>query len=231
MTVSVVVAHYGAEELIHACLAALWKNTELPVEVVVVDNGTGHDIDADVVIHNDINVGFSVACNQGAAAADGDMLVFLNNDTEVRAGWLEPLVAAMAPDVAAVGSLLLYPDGTIQHSGVGLDRGANGVIIPRNLTYPMPPGDVGAVTAACVLVDRKKFFEVGGFDEEYWCGNEDVDLCYTFRSRGWRIRYEPGSVVTHHGGASGGARWVAVRQNVARFHSKWADYEPAGVVT
>lgn len=221
MTVSVVIPHYGDEGLLAACLAALWANTEPLVEVVVVDNGTGHQVDADVVVRNPENVGFSAACNQGAAAATGDRIVFLNNDTEVRSGWLEPLVAAAEPeDVAAVGCLLLSSGGDIQHSGVEFDR-TGPRIIPRNRTYPMPAGDVDAVTAACCLVDRDKFWLVGGFDEGYWCGNEDVDLCCEFRARGWRVRYEPASVVMHHGGASGRARWVAVHENVARFHDKW----------
>lgn len=221
MSISLVIAHYGEQELLQACLAALWANTEPEVEVVVVDNGTGHDIDADVVIRNPDNAGFAAACNQGAAVATGEHLVMLNNDCEVRAGWLEPLIAQLEQGAGAVGALLLYPDGNIQHAGVDIFRDNNGLLVAENRRIRHPRGKVDAVTGACMAIRRDVFFEVGGFDEGYTNGYEDVSLCLSLRRAGYRIVFEPASVITHHESASGAARWAHVRQNVRRLQELW----------
>lgn len=221
MTVSIMIPHYGAQELLQACLAAIWANTAMEVEVVVVDNGTGHPIDADVVIRNEDNLGFAAACNQGAAASSGEHLCFLNNDTEVRGGWLEPLVAHLERGAGIVGSLLLYPDGQIQHAGVRLYRDQNGILMAENRRQAYAQGEVDAVTGACMAVLRDVFFQAGGFDEGFWNGAEDVDFCLQVRSLGYRCVYEPASVVTHRESVSGPERWRKVRENVARFHQKW----------
>lgn len=221
MTVSVVIPHYGPEELLRACLAALWAYTQPEMEVVVVDNGTGHEMDADVVVRNPDNAGFAAACNQGAAVAGGDHIVFLNNDTEVQPGWLEPLVTQLETGAGAVGSLLLYPDGKIQHAGVDIFRDTNGVLVAENRRSRHPRGKVDAVTGACLAIRRDVFFELGGFDEGYLNGYEDVSLCLSLRRAGYRVVFEPASVVTHHESASGPERWVAVRRNVRRLQEQW----------
>jgi GT2 family glycosyltransferase len=222
MNVSIVIPHYGDSALTVACLAHIAVHTPKGVEVVVVDNGTGDRFPADVRINNPENRGFAMACNQGAAAAAHDMVCFLNNDTEPQAGWLPPLVDALGPDVAAVGARLVYPDGRLQHAGIWLYRTSSDVLVAENRLEEHPAGDAEAVTAACMLVDRPKFFAAGGFDEGYFNGYEDVDLCLTLRERGWRVVYQPASTVIHHESASGPARWVAVRENIARLQNKWA---------
>lgn len=222
MTVSVVIPHYGPQELLQACLASLWAHTQPEIEVVVVDNGTGVGIDADTVVRNEANEGFAKACNQGAAIAAGDMLVHLNNDCEVRAGWLEPLVARLEEGAGIVGSLLLYPDGNVQHAGIRLFRNNRGELTAENRRQRYGPGPVEAVTGACMAIHRDLFLKVGGFDEHFTNGYEDVDLCLTVREAGWEIIFEPASVVTHHESASGPARWSHVRDNIQRLQDKWA---------
>lgn len=221
MTVSIVIPHYGSDELLRACLAALWEHTSMEIEVVVVDNGTGVEINADVVIRNKENVGFAAACNQGAAAARGDHIVFLNNDTEVRALWLEPLAAHLQRGAGIVGALLLYPDGNIQHAGVRLYHTPDGLLTAENRKEPHAQSVVDAVTGACLAITRDLFFACGGFDEGYVNGYEDVDLCLKVRRAGWPIVFDPASVVTHHESASGPARWTHVRQNVRRLQERW----------
>jgi O-antigen biosynthesis protein len=223
MTISVVIPHYGRHELIQGCLAALWKHTALEVEVVVVDNGTGHDIDADIVIRNQENLGFAKASNQGAAAAGGDMLVFLNNDCEVRDGWLEPLVARIDAGAGIVGSLLLYPDGQVQHAGVRLYRNDRGELTAENRRQHYAAISVEAVTGACMAIRRDVFFDLGGFDEGFRNGYEDISLCLTARQAGLSVIYEPASVVTHHESASGPERWAHVRANIARLQELWSE--------
>lgn len=228
--VSVVIPHYGDRALTDACLAALDKNTDEEVELVLVDNGTGETFDVDIEIHNPRNQGFAVACNQGAKAATGDVVVFLNNDTVPHPGWLTPLVSALQDEtVGAAGSLLRYPDYRVQHAGVRLAWEA-GTLTAYNILEDGARRNVEAVTGACMAVDRSKFLSIGGFDEQYWNGYEDVDLCLTMRHMGWNVVYQPGSVVTHHESASGPERWTRARENVRRLQIKWATYEPQTIL-
>jgi GT2 family glycosyltransferase len=205
-------------------------------EVIVVDNasidGTADflaQLNGDVqIIRNDENLGFAKACNQGARAARGRYLLFLNNDTVPLAGWLEPLVAEleMHPDVAVVGSKLLYEDGTVQHAGVAFSRAHFG---PYHI-YRGVPGDVPfvnerreyqCVTAACMLIRRETFEAVGTFDEGYVNGFEDVDLCLKIRERGGRIVYQPRSVLFHLESRTPGRHAHEV-ENSRRLFARWS---------
>ena len=134
----------------------------------------------------------------------GRHVVFLNNDTIPLAGWLAPLIAELDadPTVAVVGSKLLFPDETIQHAGVVFSRD---LPIPYHL-FAHAPGTFAAVnhrrelqcvTGACMAVRRAVFDAVGGFDEGYRNGYEDVDFCLQVRQRGGRIVYQPASVLYH----------------------------------
>lgn len=151
------------------------------------------------------------------------MLVFLNVDTEPQPGWLPPLVHALSmPGVGIAGSRLVYPDGRLQHAGVDVHR-PGGRPVPANRQTEREAEDVEAVTAACMAVRRRAFDLAGGFDEGYWNGAEDVDLCLTVRSLGMRVRYEPASVVVHHESATGPERWAAVGANLDRLARRWGD--------
>jgi GT2 family glycosyltransferase len=240
-TCSIVIPLYNRVDLTAACLQSLAANTQgVDFEVVLVDNASsdatpdlcrslGGDV---VVIRNEENLGFSKACNQGALASSSDRILFLNNDTEAWPGWLPPMLADLgsADDIAAVGSKLLFPDGTIQHAGVVVVASdVEPPMFAMHLPYQEPPDhplacmrrDVAVATGACLLVDRDRFFAVGGFDEGFWCGYEDVDLCLKFRAEGWRIRYEPESVLTHHESASGPERFRAENENTRRLQARW----------
>jgi len=130
---SIIIPVWNQVELTRQCLHALAAATGgIEYEVIIVDNGSTDETPAllaslggDVqIIRNDENLGFAKACNQGARAARGRYLVFLNNDTIPQEGWLQALVkeAQAYPNVAVVGSKLLYPDGTVQHAGVAFAR-------------------------------------------------------------------------------------------------------------
>ncbi len=129
----------------------------------------------------------------------------LNDDTEIQPGWLEALIetADAHPDVDAVGSRILHPDGTLQEAGSVVWRDGSTVGVGRGL----PAGsrryaylrDVDYVSACSLLVRRSTFEQLGGFDEQYFPGYlEDVDLCLAIRARGGRVLYQPRSVVIHH---------------------------------
>lgn len=210
---SIIIPVFNRAELTEQCLVNLADVTRgATFEVVLVDNGStdgtaallaslGGDVQA---ITNHENRGFAAACNQGARAARGRHLVFLNNDTIPLDGWLEPLLAELDADprVAAVGSKLLFADGTVQHAGV---------IFMRELPMPYHPfcradashpavnvrRELSAVTAACVAMRRAAFDAVGGFDEGFVNGFEDVDLCLKLRARGDKVVYQPRSTLYH----------------------------------
>jgi GT2 family glycosyltransferase/glycosyltransferase involved in cell wall biosynthesis len=242
--VSIIIPAFNNLPLTRRCLHSLKANsTPVPHEVIVVDNastdGTREFLRAEqtagrlTAFLNEQNTGFAHACNQGAAAARGKYVLFLNNDTEVRSGWLAPLVqtAEADPRIGALGSKLLYPDGTIQHAGVVLldDRAHGDPLLARHIFAHQPqdwpaanrPAICPALTAACLFVRKDVFVETGGFDEEFWNGYEDVDLCLRIGATGKLLVYQPASVVTHLESQSGPERFRQVRQNVARLHQKW----------
>jgi GT2 family glycosyltransferase len=149
---------------------------------------------------------FSQASNLGAAAADGEILVFLNDDTEVQsADWLDHLVGyATRRQVGAVGARLLYEDGTIQHAGIW-SRG--GFPSHRYVGFPADhPGHLDAlrvpqnclaVSGACLAVERTKFTEAGGFCIDFPSSYNDVDLCLKLAQLGYRTVVVPDAVLTH----------------------------------
>lgn len=245
---SLVIPLYNRADLTAACLLSLAEHTDPSLyEVVLVDNGS-RDGTADLlanlegdlqVITNAVNRGFAVACNQGARAARGQHLVFVNNDIEAQPGWLEPLLRILdtEPDVAVVGARLLFPDGSLQHGGVvtfvdtetGLDVAA--AHFPYRCAADTPPAhqrrDMDVVTGAVMAVRRAAFDAAGGFDEGYWNGNEDVDLCLSVLALGGRVVYEPTSTLIHHESQSGPERFSHVGQNIERLVSRWgARYAP-----
>lgn len=237
--VSIVIPVYNRLEFTVRCLTALAANTPYELyEVLIVDNastdGTGEflsTLEGDVrVIRNPANLGFAKACNQGAREAAGEYLLFLNNDTAPQPGWLEALLAAAErdPRIAVVGAKLLFPDDTIQHAGVAILEDSPYPLSPVHLHYHAPADapqanleqEVDAVTGACLLIRRGVFRDVGGFDEGYLNGYEDVDLCLRVRERGYRILYASASVVYHDESASPG-RHDRERENLTRFHKVW----------
>jgi GT2 family glycosyltransferase/glycosyltransferase involved in cell wall biosynthesis/Flp pilus assembly protein TadD len=249
-SVSIIIPVLDRLDLTRACLEALRRHTPAgQVELILVDNGS-HDGTVEFLraeeaagrltaLFNAENLGFARACNAGAAVARADALLFLNNDTEVRPCWLEPLLATLAgdPQVGAVGSKLLFPDGTIQHAGVIVadDRQLPDPLVARHIYYreraDLPqanqPREYQALTAACLLVRREAFSAADGFDEGYWNGYEDIDLCFRLREDGWRLVYAPASEVIHHESQSGPARFIKVAENIRRLRGRWlAKVEP-----
>ena len=233
---SIIIPVWNNQALTTQCLTALAEVTQgVTYEVIVVDNhstdgtpaflaGLGGDV---TVITNEENLGFAKACNQGAQASKGEYLVFLNNDTIPQPGWLSALVDEVKAhsDVAVVGSKLLYEDGTIQHAGVAFSRE---FLMPYHM-YPGVPADapmvsrrreLQCVTAACMLIRRQVFAQVGGFDEGYKNGFEDVDLCLKIGEKNWKIVYQPNSTVIHLESRTPG-RKTHEDENTNRFRERW----------
>ncbi|MGI8690819.1 MAG: glycosyltransferase family 2 protein, partial [Thermomicrobiales bacterium] len=213
-------------------VADRWDETE----VILVDNGSQDGTAAFLAtlgtpfrgVNNERNMGFAHACNQGAAAARGEYLVFLNNDTVPQPGWLTALAGAMTgPHTPAIaGARLLFPDDTVQHAGLGFNARHE----PVQLFYgeradgaARASRAVPAVTGACLMVERARFLASGGFDEGYINGFEDLDFCCRMRKEGGAVWYEAESVLYHFESASDG-RYRSDIANYERFQSRWTDW-------
>ena len=236
---SIVVPLYQRADLTAGCLAALDRTGTLErAEVLLVDNASTDGTpalcrewsDRVRVLRNEENRGFAIGCNQGARAATGEVVVFLNNDTEVHDGWLEPLLEAVCdPEVGVAGSRLLYPGGRVQHAGMAMMPGCVPVHLHRYLPGDHPvvnrSRDLAIVTGACLAIRRELFLEMGAFDEGYRNGFEDTDLCLRLAARGLRARYRGDSVVTHLESMSPG-RLDDDHLNGARFRRRWRHWRP-----
>lgn len=230
---SIVIPLFNQVELTRACLASLERAGLDGLELVLVDNASSDGTAAllrDVrgvvrVIRNAENLGFATACNQGAEAASAPVVIFLNNDTEVHAGWAEPLIAAVEdPAVGVAGSRLLYPDGRVQHAGMALMPGCTPIHlhrgVPGDLEIVLRTRDLHLVTGACMGIRRDLFRASDGFDTAFRNGFEDADLCLRLAGRGTAARYCADSVVTHHESMSEG-RTDAESENLALFRRRW----------
>jgi len=243
--VTVVIPVFNEIDVTVRCLQSIvttWFET-LAVQIVVVDDGST-DGTSDVLarlpgldfVGNGHNLGFVRACNRGAAIARGRYICFLNNDTEVRDGWLDYLVATLEADarIGIAGSKLIYPDGTLQEAGGIVWRDATGWNYGRGENPDASEfnylREADYVSGAALLVRTDLFQKLGGFGAEYIPAYyEDADLCFGVRSLGYRVVYQPRSEVVHHEGLSNGTdvtgEGIKRFQHVNRpkFRAKWAD--------
>lgn len=241
---SIVIPVFGKVGYTFQCFRALLREVNLQEdELIIVNNGSEDETERVFshlkglvrLINNRENLGFVHACNQGAAAARGEYLVFLNNDTVVKPGWLERLVETAEKDssVGAVGSMLLYPDGRLQEAGGVVWVDGNGWNYGRGkdpdesrFRYAR---EVDYCSAASLLVRKHLFDELGGFDERYAPAYfEDTDLCFGVRSLGYKVVYQPLSRVIHYEGVTAGTdvqsgfkRHQEVNRD--RFVEKWRE--------
>lgn len=222
--VSVIVRAYGPQYLLDACLAALHNDGE-DHEIIVVDNATGWPVPDDVVvIRNAENRGCTAASNQGAEIATGNILIFLDVDTEPQPGWMTPLVRAMQqPGIAMAGPKHLYPPprGGIQCAGIVVHKMGG-----HNRLTDEGSGLAPGITGATMGIRRDVFEEVGGLDENYWNGFDDCDLCLTVSHAGYGIWYESESIVWHHESVTGPSeRWRLSQHNADYLRAKWAEVD------
>ena len=235
---SIIIPVFNNLALTRQCLESIWTYTDWPHEIIVVDNGSSdgtHEYLGRMaaagrlqVITNPANLGFAKASNQGARAAKGEFLVFLNNDTIVKRCWLEELMACAQRDdkIGAVGAKLLYPDDTIQHAGVVFTKAKLVYHIYNHFDQSHPAvnkeREFQAVTAACMLVRKDIFFAADAFDETYRNGLEDVDLCFKLREQGYKIVYNPRAAIYHLESKTPG-RFDREHENFRVFKAKWLD--------
>lgn len=165
---------------------------------------------------------FAENCNGGAALAQTDILIFLNDDCKPdQDDWIDRLLDPFEdPNVGIVGARLIYPNGKLQHTGVYLENDDTG-IVARNRTWDCPSGSVDAVTGAVMAVRTSVFRELDGFDILFRNGYEDIDLCLRTRMEGYTIWYQAECTVIHHESQSGPLRWQWVNENIAELQSRY----------
>lgn len=213
---SVVMVTYGGWDWPLRALAALEEHTLVPFEAICIDNaswdGTGELledlVDGVRLVRNRKNLGFAGAANQGAELARGEYVCFLNPDCLVTPGWFRPLRDALGRGgVAAVIPRFLDPDGRLQEAGSVVDSQGWTEAVGKGAKADDPaylfPRVVDYGSGACLVIRRKAFFAVSGFDPAYYPAYcEDVDLAFRLAERGLRTVYEPRSSVIHAGTVS-----------------------------
>lgn len=158
------------------------------------------------LFHNAKMKSFAENCNFGANHAMSEFVMFLNDDTEVMANWLDELIKTINKDsrTIAVGSKMFFPGGLIQHAGIAFHKNKMPGHIWWNKKYIDDPDineerEFQAVTAGAMLVRKKEFIELGGFDEAYKvAAYEDIDFCLNAGEQGYKIMYCPKSEILHH---------------------------------
>jgi GT2 family glycosyltransferase len=212
--VSVIIPVHNRFRHTYDCLRSIRDAiSESSFEIILVDDGSSDEtlfcalvfVGAVRVLRNPDNVGFVPSCNAGAASASGRYLLFLNNDTVVRPGWLDELVGTFehVPNVGIAGSKLLFADGTLQQSGGIVSRLGDTLHWGSGLN-PFDPRfcflrDVDYVSSTALMIEQALFHESGGFDELFAPAfYEDVDLAFRVRALGRRVVMQPASEIIHY---------------------------------
>lgn len=238
---SIVVLTRRNVEVLRACLASVARNVgpDTQFELIILLNGADEDVaafcDREVVgarvERSHVNLGFPAGCNLAAAEARGEFLVFLNDDTEVAPRWLECLMQAADehPQAGAIGSRLLFADGSVQEAGGVIWKDGTTAQVGRERGSASPRYEclrqVDYCSAASLLVRSSTWNLIGGFDEEFSPGYyEDVDLCLAVRHYGQQVLYEPGSRLVHHVSppVDEAVNERLFRCNAARVQAKWS---------
>lgn len=249
--VSIIIPTKDAPDHLSVVLGGLAATRWDDLEVVIVDNGSRNQEALRVIEDSGAEVlridgpfNFSRLINAGAAVSAGDVLVLLNDDVEItNPEWLGPLISlALQSDVGPVGPVLLYPDGRIQHCGIGIHGGApahlaHGIELaeaPRSIVE-RPTGHL-AVTGACLVIEAKLFHALGGMDALFHTNYGDVDLCIRAMERGRPSFVEPRVRLIHHESATRGreitpeihADWLLFRTRWSQLLREWDDRQLPG---
>nr|WP_051197606.1 glycosyltransferase [Butyrivibrio sp. MB2005] len=242
-TVSIIIPVYNQFEYTYNCLSTILSNSwGVQYEVIIAD-----DVSTDYttrlseiaeninIVRNSENQRFLKNCNNAAKHAKGKYILFLNNDTQVQQGWLKSLVDLIERDdkIGMVGSKLVYPDGTLQEAG-GIIWGDGHAWNYGNGKNPLLPEfnyvkEADYISGASIMIRTDLWKEIGGFDELFapaYC--EDSDLAFEVRKHGYKVMYQPESLVVHFEGKSNGTDTsTGIKkyqvENSEKLKQKWAE--------
>ncbi len=209
--VSIIIPTRDRIDLLRRCITSIeMKSTYCNYEIVIVDNDSKEEVTFEYLNklpHRCVaypgTFNYAAMTNFAVGEAAGEYVLFLNNDTEVITGeWIEAMLEhGQRPEVAAVGTRLLYPDGRPQHEGIIIGLGGSSA---GNVNHGGYFGldelvhNVSAVTGACMMTRRDVFDRLGGFEENLGVAFNDVDYCLRAREQGYLIVYTPYAVLYHH---------------------------------
>lgn len=247
--ISVIIPNKDHIDDLELCLFSMSKKTTWRnYEVLVVENNSENPETFEYykklsgrypkvrVLNWEKEFNYSAINNFAAKEAEGEYLLFLNNDVEILTPqWMEEMLQVCQQDkVAAAGAKLYYPDGTIQHAGVVLGLGGTAGHImcrasgddPGYFGRMVSVQEISAVTAACMMVKKTEFDAVGGFDETFQVAYNDIDLCMKFRTAGRKIVFTPYAELRHYESKSRGMEDTPEKKQRfenenARFKEKW----------
>jgi GT2 family glycosyltransferase/tetratricopeptide (TPR) repeat protein/glycosyltransferase involved in cell wall biosynthesis len=233
--VAVVVPVYNNLALTRACWTSVRKNTAIPYQLVIVDNGSSEDVayEADQnnleVIRNEANLGFAAACNQGIRHTHGEYVVILNNDTIVTPGWLERLIWHMEddPGLGILGVTTNYA-GSEQEipAGYKTERALYDFSEAVYRKHRHHRHETDKVVAVCALLRREMLRAVGLFDARFGLGNfEDDDICLRAHVAGYKVAFAKDVFIHHAGSKTFQALGVdygrLMEENRKSFEAKW----------
>ncbi|KRE72874.1 glycosyltransferase [Paenibacillus sp. Soil750] len=240
--VSIIIPVYNKWDFTYKCLVSIVQNTHgIPYEIIVMDDHSndltsriGHFVTHVTAIRNKVKRGFLHNCNHGAAISKGKYVLFLNNDTEVTPGWLAHLLSLpeQDPTIGIIGSKLVYPDGRLQEAG--------GIVFSNGYAWNYGRLDnpdkheynyvkeVDYISGASIMIRKDVWNRIGGFDQHFAPAySEDVDIAFKARQHGYKVIYQPKSVVVHYEGVSHGTdlksgikKYQVINQQ--KFIEKWA---------
>lgn len=239
--VSIIIPVHNQFNYTYACLKAIKKNTiNVKYEVIVADD-CSNDLTTQIqkvaenilVVRTEHQSYFIKNCNNAAKYAKGKYILFLNNDTQVQNDWLFPMIKLFKDrvDTGIVGSCFVYPDGKLQEAGGIIWKDGSAWNYGNGKNPAMPEyryvKEVDYISGASIMIKKELWDQIGGFDERFapaYC--EDSDLAFTIRQLGYKVLYQPASVVVHFEGISNGkneTRGVKAYQieNKKRLYEKW----------
>lgn len=241
--VSVVIPVYNQFDYTYNCLASILKNSgDISYEVIVADDCSTDfttkilDVAQGITVAKTAgNCRFLLNCNNAAKSARGQYILFLNNDTQVQPNWLEPLVRLMQEDssIGMTGSKFVFPNGALQEAGGILFNDGSAWNYGRGMNASMPEynyvKEVDYISGASICIRSSLWKELGGFDEAFAPAYyEDSDLAFRVRRAGYKVVYQPQSVVVHYEGCSNGTdtscglkSWQV--ENQKKFFERWKD--------
>lgn len=242
--VSIVIPVYNQFAYTYNCLDSILKNSgeNISYEIIIANDCSTDDtvrlqeVAENIrIVTNKENLRFLKNCNRAASYANGEYILFLNNDTQVQENWLEPLVQLIESkdDIGMVGSKLIYADGTLQEAGGIIWKDASAWNY-GNRQNPSDPEynyvkEVDYISGAAIMIRASLWQKIGGFDERFAPAYyEDTDLACEVRQHGYKVMYQPLSAVVHFEGISNGTDLSSGQkayqvENQKKFYEKWKD--------
>lgn len=241
--VSIIIPVYNQFEYTYNCLQSIKNNSKDVTYEIIIGDDCSTDLTTRIqelitgitVITNEVNLRFLKNCNHAAEYARGEYILFLNNDTQVQENWLRPMIKLMDSDktIGLTGSKLVYSNGMLQEAGGIFWNDASAWNYGNRCNSDEPEynyvKEADYISGASIMIRKSLWKEIGGFDEAFAPAYyEDADIAFEVRKRGYKVIYQPLSVVVHFEGVSNGTD-VSTGQkqyqvvNKEKFYGKWKD--------